>query len=64
MDFKIERKKIVLIPQNVLDEAYIEDTLGLKEDEDYMVLKRKDSLSEKGKFELETEKSLRKKNEI
>jgi hypothetical protein len=60
MDFKIERKRILLAPQNVLDEAYIEDTLGLREDGDYILLKRKDSLSEKGMFELETKK----KNEI
>lgn len=56
MDLKIERKSITIAPQNVLDTAYIEDTLGLEEEGDYILLKREDSLSEKGVFELETEK--------
>jgi len=56
MDFKIERKRIVLVPQNVLDEAYIEDTLDLKEDGDYILLKRKNSIAEPKIFELMTEK--------
>lgn len=56
MDFKIERNRMVLTPQNVLDEAYIEEVLDLKEDGDYILLKRKNSISEQSIFELITEK--------
>ena len=55
MKFEIERKRIVVTPQNVLDEAYIEDTLDLKEDGDYILLKRKNSIAEPSIFELITE---------
>jgi hypothetical protein len=40
MKFEIERNGIMVIPQNKQDEAYIEDTLGLKKEGDYLFLVR------------------------
>lgn len=59
MKFEIKRTKIILTPENVLDEAYIEEVLELREHEDYVLLKRNDSGSEKVLFELLTEKTPR-----
>lgn len=55
MDLKIERKRFVLTPQDVLDEAYIEEVLDLKEDGDYVLLKRKNNRLPERSFGLITE---------
>ena len=40
MKFNVDRRRIVVVPENKQDEAYIEDTLGLRKDGDYVLLKR------------------------
>jgi hypothetical protein len=43
MKFEIRRDGIVVIPENDQDRAYIEDTLGLKKDGEYILLTRKNA---------------------
>ena len=40
MKFELERERILIILQTEEDEAYIEDTLGLKNEEDLIPLNR------------------------
>ena len=40
MIFRVERNRIVISTQSVLDEAFVEDTLGLKEEGDCILLRR------------------------
>lgn len=44
MRFIIEKNGISIIPENKIDEAYIEDTLMLKEEGDYIKLIRKHAI--------------------
>lgn len=44
MKFKVERYGIEVIPENREDEAYIEDTMGLKEGGDAILLVREDAV--------------------
>ena len=41
MEFKIERDRILIIPRNEQDEAYLEDTLGLVKEGDHTIARRK-----------------------
>lgn len=43
MKFEIRRRGIVIIPENDQDRAYIEDTIGLKDDGAYVLLTRKNA---------------------
>lgn len=40
MKFEVERNRILIIPQNEEDTAYIEDTLGLKEEKAEITARR------------------------
>jgi hypothetical protein len=44
MNFEVERHGIRIIPQDKQDEAYIEDTLGLKHDGETIELHRVDAM--------------------
>ena len=44
MEMKVTRDAVFIIPENEEDEAYLEDTLGLKEDGDSPVCKRVNSM--------------------
>jgi len=44
MKVELYRKFIAVIPENAHDEAYIEDTLGLKEENDCLLLIREDEV--------------------
>ena len=57
MKLEIRKNSIVLTPEGSIEQAYIEDTLGLKKDGDYIKLVRKTGHCY-GEFvkELETEK--------
>lgn len=41
MKFKVHRRRFEIIPESLYDIAFIEDTLGLKKDGDYIKLKRR-----------------------
>lgn len=41
MKFKVHRRYFEIIPESLSDIAFIEDTLGLKKDGDYIKLKRR-----------------------
>ncbi len=43
MRFEMKRSSIVIIPESKLDEAYIEDTLGLKKGNQAIYLVRKNA---------------------
>lgn len=43
MKMEIDRHWITIKPEGVIDVAFIEDTLGLKEDGDYIKLKRRNA---------------------
>lgn len=45
MQFKLERRGIVIIPDNDLDAAYIEDTLGLRREGDAIAFVRENVYS-------------------
>ena len=44
MKFKLERSGVVIIPETEQDVAYIEDTLGLKNNGDSLLLERQDRM--------------------
>lgn len=44
MKFEVGRYGINVIPQDEADEAYIEDTLGLKKEGDYVLLTRENAM--------------------
>lgn len=44
MTFKIKKEGIDIIPENEQDQAYIEDTLNLKDEGDYVKLVRKNAI--------------------
>ena len=41
MEFKLERNRILILPKNEQDEAYLEDTLGLVKEGDHVLAIRK-----------------------
>ena len=41
MKMEVTRHKIKIKPETMIDDAYIEDTLGLKEDGDFIYIQRK-----------------------
>ena len=41
MEFKLERNRILILPKNEQDEAYLEDTLGLVKEGDHTLAVRK-----------------------
>lgn len=43
MKLEIDRRWITIMPEKRIDIAYIEDTLGLKKDGDYIKLKRRNA---------------------
>ena len=43
MKFEVRRFGIVVIPETKEDEAYIEDTLGLRKEGDYLHLQRRNA---------------------
>ena len=43
MRYEISRHEIKIIPENQQDEAYIEDTLGLKHDGEWIRLRRRNA---------------------
>lgn len=45
MRFKVERRGIEVIPESDQDVAYIEDTLGLKNDGDFVPLVRQNAIN-------------------
>ena len=44
MKFQIERRGVVIRPESTIDIAFIEDTLGLKKDGDYIKFKRRNGV--------------------
>ena len=40
MKMRVERNRILILPEDEEDEAYIEDTLGLKEKDEVVMCKR------------------------
>lgn len=44
MKFKLERSGIIITPESEQDVAYIEDTLGLKNNGDSLLLERQDRM--------------------
>ena len=62
MKFRVARKRLLITPESEEDIAFIEDTLDLKKEGDYLKLKRENKLARKdiawlstgvGKFEEE-----------
>lgn len=48
MKIKVERRRICIEPDNKIDEAYIEEVLGLKNDGECAICKRVEQLEQKG----------------
>lgn len=44
MKMEVKRSRIEIIPENKIDEAYIEEVLGLKEEGDTCVCRREDAM--------------------
>ena len=63
MKFEVERYGIVIIPEGKQDDAYIEDTLGLRKEGDSILLVRQNSIGMPRLASLQTEHPPRRTNE-
>ena len=56
MRMTIEKDKIKILPDDIMDESYLENVLGLRKDNDSVVLKRKSKNIPPIGFDTESEK--------
>ena len=64
MNFELDRWGLVITPESEQDVAFLEDTMGLKQDGDYVKLRRVDSHNPKHEFVLETDISIQEEGQL